>query len=352
MADAARKARAQQKNEPASQPRSYTNDDVASLKGDISVVGPSRAAAPRRRHRDSGCDAKLRAKAPVKRMRPTGGRNLPTRAQTLADDTKELDVLQREFNLKQTAILQRPECRAARAVQPQGSGQHASQNRRQEAGRRQRQQAISDLEDELRKSGGEPGWANENRSRHRNGTRNQRNRRSPNSGLLRLNMPAAVTESARHSNDERQRSRRLNATIGSCEQLRVARAPACSPDAEIALFAHTSVCPHDVARIRGRTESMEPLLLVEDKAELRAMLRKALERAGYAVDEAADGSTAVAKVRARRYLLVLTDLKLPGCSGLDVLARIEAGRPDHSRHPDHRVWLDRRSRHGHEGRRL
>ncbi len=64
---------------------------------------------------------------------------------------------------------------------------------------------------------------------------------------------------------------------------------------------------------------MEPILLVEDKHELRAMLRKALERAGHAVDEAPDGSSAVAKIKARRYLLVLTDLKLPGCSGLDVL---------------------------------
>ncbi len=64
---------------------------------------------------------------------------------------------------------------------------------------------------------------------------------------------------------------------------------------------------------------MEPLLLVEDKAELRAMLRKALERAGYKVDEAPDGTSAVNKIRERRYLLVLTDLKLPGCSGLDVL---------------------------------
>ena len=35
---------------------------------------------------------------------------------------------------------------------------------------------------------------------------------------------------------------------------------------------------------------MEPLLLVEDKTELRAMLRKALERAGHKVDEAPDGS--------------------------------------------------------------
>src|SRR5271155_2068583 len=64
---------------------------------------------------------------------------------------------------------------------------------------------------------------------------------------------------------------------------------------------------------------MEPILLVEDKAELRAMLRKALERAGYTVEEASDGNSAIEKVRARRYLLVLSDLKLPGSSGIDVL---------------------------------
>src|SRR5262245_8390980 len=64
---------------------------------------------------------------------------------------------------------------------------------------------------------------------------------------------------------------------------------------------------------------MEPLLLVEDKNELRAMLRKALERNGYAVDEAPDGCAAIQKLRGRRYQLVLTDLKMPGASGLDVL---------------------------------
>lgn len=64
---------------------------------------------------------------------------------------------------------------------------------------------------------------------------------------------------------------------------------------------------------------MEPLLLVEDKSELRAMLRKALEREGYRVDEAADGAAAIQKLRGRRYLLVLSDLKMPGASGLDVL---------------------------------
>src|SRR5271166_3694473 len=75
---------------------------------------------------------------------------------------------------------------------------------------------------------------------------------------------------------------------------------------------------------------MEPVLLVEDKAELRAMLRKALERAGYTVEEAPDGNSAIDKVRSRRYLLILSDLKLPGSSGIDVLReahRVEATLP-------------------------
>jgi DNA-binding NtrC family response regulator len=70
---------------------------------------------------------------------------------------------------------------------------------------------------------------------------------------------------------------------------------------------------------------MESLLLVEDKSELRAMLRKALERAGYSIDEAPDGTAAIQKIRARRYLLVITDLKLPGASGLDVLRAAKNG---------------------------
>ncbi|HXZ12857.1 MAG TPA: sigma-54 dependent transcriptional regulator [Candidatus Sulfotelmatobacter sp.] len=72
---------------------------------------------------------------------------------------------------------------------------------------------------------------------------------------------------------------------------------------------------------------MEPILLVEDKPELRAMLRKALERAGYTVEEAPDGNSAIEKVRARRYLLVLSDLKLPGNSGIDVLREARKAEP-------------------------
>jgi DNA-binding NtrC family response regulator len=72
---------------------------------------------------------------------------------------------------------------------------------------------------------------------------------------------------------------------------------------------------------------MEPILLVEDKPELRAMFRKALERAGYSVEEAPDGNSAIDKIRSRRYLLVLSDLKLPGASGIDVLREAHRTEP-------------------------
>jgi DNA-binding NtrC family response regulator len=72
---------------------------------------------------------------------------------------------------------------------------------------------------------------------------------------------------------------------------------------------------------------MEPVLLVEDKVELRAMLRKALERSDYTVEEAPDGRAAIDKVRNRRYLLVLSDLKLPGHSGIEVLREAKRAEP-------------------------
>jgi DNA-binding NtrC family response regulator len=67
------------------------------------------------------------------------------------------------------------------------------------------------------------------------------------------------------------------------------------------------------------------ILIVEDKESLRAMLRKTLDSRGYAVDEAADAYEARRRLAVQRYLVVLTDLKLPAGSGFDVLhAALEA----------------------------
>jgi DNA-binding NtrC family response regulator len=61
------------------------------------------------------------------------------------------------------------------------------------------------------------------------------------------------------------------------------------------------------------------ILIVEDKESLRTMLRRTLEPRGFSVEEAADAYEARRRLQAQRYLVVLTDLKLPAGSGFDVL---------------------------------
>ena len=61
------------------------------------------------------------------------------------------------------------------------------------------------------------------------------------------------------------------------------------------------------------------ILIVEDKENLRQMLTAAVERMGFAVDTAEDGRQAQAKIKQRRYDLILTDLRLPKGSGLEIL---------------------------------
>jgi DNA-binding NtrC family response regulator len=70
------------------------------------------------------------------------------------------------------------------------------------------------------------------------------------------------------------------------------------------------------------------ILIVEDKESLRRMLRKTLESRGFAVEEAADAYEARKRLRAVRYLVVLTDLKLPAGSGLDVLREAREVDPE------------------------
>ena len=69
------------------------------------------------------------------------------------------------------------------------------------------------------------------------------------------------------------------------------------------------------------------LLVVEDRDSLRRLLQRALSDEGYEVSAAADAETAIGWLAERRFDLVITDLKLPGASGLEVLRAARAGRP-------------------------
>lgn len=64
---------------------------------------------------------------------------------------------------------------------------------------------------------------------------------------------------------------------------------------------------------------MPDILLVEDKESLRRVLRLTLENAGYSVTEAADAREAVNEIGRVPHKVVLTDLRMPNGSGIDVL---------------------------------
>ena len=71
------------------------------------------------------------------------------------------------------------------------------------------------------------------------------------------------------------------------------------------------------------------ILVVDDDANIRKLLRLYLERERYRVDEAGDGPEALQRVGERAYDLILLDVMLPGFDGMEVCRRIreESGVP-------------------------
>ncbi len=61
------------------------------------------------------------------------------------------------------------------------------------------------------------------------------------------------------------------------------------------------------------------ILIVDDEATIRDSLVESLSREGYEVTAAETGEEALAKCHSNKFDLVITDLKLPGVSGLEIL---------------------------------
>ena len=68
------------------------------------------------------------------------------------------------------------------------------------------------------------------------------------------------------------------------------------------------------------------ILIVDDEPNVRLVFRTALEAAGYNVEEAEDGDTALDRLEWSPADLILLDLKMPGIDGMETLQRLrEAG---------------------------
>ena len=63
----------------------------------------------------------------------------------------------------------------------------------------------------------------------------------------------------------------------------------------------------------------ETILIADDDAEVREILRYTLEHAGYVTAGAADGGEALTALREMQFDLLITDLEMPECDGLELL---------------------------------
>lgn len=69
------------------------------------------------------------------------------------------------------------------------------------------------------------------------------------------------------------------------------------------------------------------LLIIDDEEIVIRSCQKILKDQGYTIDTARSGEEGLAKMAEKSYDLVITDLKMPGIDGIEVLKRIKAKNP-------------------------
>ena len=157
VADAARKAQAERKNAPKSK-LTIDNDNLGTLTGQVNVVGEEPPAADDQSKKPAADDKA--AKAPAKgeaywRDKFAGA------YKKLADDQHELDILQREFNLKQEQFYADPMASLKQEYSRQDLNDQKTKIDEKKTAVDQDKADISSLEDELRQAGGDTGWASQ-----------------------------------------------------------------------------------------------------------------------------------------------------------------------------------------------
>jgi putative two-component system response regulator len=120
---------------------------------------------------------------------------------------------------------------------------------------------------------------------------------------------ADTTPGPDHKNCVRTRPDRLNSPLIEAES---------SP-----MTLSTADAPGEAANVSGAR-----LIIVDDEEPIRRMLARILERSGYSCDIAADADEAQQALAGREYDLLLTDMDMPGASGLDLIMQVGRDHPD------------------------
>jgi DNA-binding response OmpR family regulator len=70
------------------------------------------------------------------------------------------------------------------------------------------------------------------------------------------------------------------------------------------------------------------ILVVDDEGAIRYSVSKTLQRVGYEVSEAASGEEALDMMRNDHFDVILTDIRMPGLTGVELLKKIKEVSPD------------------------
>ncbi|PIV23297.1 MAG: hypothetical protein COZ69_11885 [Deltaproteobacteria bacterium CG_4_8_14_3_um_filter_45_9] len=70
------------------------------------------------------------------------------------------------------------------------------------------------------------------------------------------------------------------------------------------------------------------ILVIEDDEEMRSLLKDFFEEDGFEIDSVSNGSEAFRKIAREPFDLIITDIRMPGLTGLDILPGIKKLQPE------------------------
>jgi hypothetical protein len=169
VADAARRAQAEKKNAPKAK-MTIDNDNLGTLTGVVNVVGQEPAPPDDQAKKPAAGEKAPTTAAPGEKP-PVPGEKPPVKDEAywrekfadankkLTDDQHELDILQREYNLKQDQFYTDPTASLKQEYSRSDLNDTKAKIDEKTALVAQDKTDIDNLQDELRQAGGDPGWA-------------------------------------------------------------------------------------------------------------------------------------------------------------------------------------------------
>jgi DNA-binding NtrC family response regulator len=74
-------------------------------------------------------------------------------------------------------------------------------------------------------------------------------------------------------------------------------------------------------------QNKKRILIIEDDDEMRSLLKDFIEEEGYEADSVEKGTYAIRKLMTDSFDLIITDIRMPGYSGLEILPELKRLQP-------------------------